>query len=226
MNKATALGFWAKNPLIMDKLYELDDWQQVIDGASGLPSELVALAKENKSLLADLIESAEPAEDDVFRKLYMKLRESLEATGAKITKKKQGANWDYKVTVMTHDRRQTRARALQFGWGWHTEGDRASLNNQAMYLDTWVWTKGGKGSEQKLLERFKKFKIQALEAMLAARDIRDFSWIAGTIRLNRINVSERVKDDFSIDLDALVADVWKSFAWINKARLDELFRLQ
>ena len=225
MKKGTALGFWAKNPLIMDKLYDLGDLEESLKIRNGLPLDLVSLIKENKALLDDLIKLAEREEREASKKLDEKLRKILEVAGATIPQKKCGL-WNHQIMVKTSDGRQTRARLLQLGWEWRTEAEWASLGNQAMYLDTWVWTKGGRESEKMLLNQIKKFNVPALGTMTAASDISKNSWQSGVVRLNRINVSERVYDDFSLDLDVLFDDVWKSFAWITKLRLAKLFRLQ
>ena len=216
MNNVSALGFYAKHLLIMDELYwnhDYDTLMESLEKVEGLPLELIALAKDNVDLISELLVNIDK-ELELFQSLYKDLRERIKI-GA-IIKRGQGFEWDYKVEAKTKDGRMTLAKTLEFGWDWN-------IQNEVLYLDSWAWISGGRSSEHFLLYKLRKMAPKIKNELKAAIEIDDFKWSSGAVRLNRINVSELVNDDFNLDLIQLRDDLWKSFSWINEIKLLELF---
>lgn len=218
MSNISALGFYAKHPLIMDALYEMDDYDSFddsLENAEGLPEQLVALARENAGILRSLLGNIDK-ELEQFRTVYESLRASV-GSGAKIPKVRGGFHWEYSVRAATKDRRMKYSEKIEFGWSW-------KIQNEKLYLYPWAWISGGRAAEEFLYKTICKMAPRLKTKLQKSLDIEDYKWASGLVLLDRIDISERVSDDFSLDLDKLCDDLWKSFQWINQNRLSELFK--
>ena len=214
MNNASALGFYAKHPLIMDELYDLSDdgdLHSSIDAAEGVPHELVAIAKANADILSKLIVRVDE-ELEPFQTMYETLRVLVNSDA-----RKQGWQWDHSVKVNSKDGRMKYSKTIEFGWIWETQND-------VMYLYPWAWMSGGRVAERYLFSQIKELAPKIKDRIRSSIEIEDRKWASGLVRLDKINGSQRVGADFSLDIEKLTADVWESFAWINKSALSQLFK--
>lgn len=217
MSNVSALGFYAKHPLIMDALYDMDEYDSFddsIENAEGLPVELVVLARANAAILRSLLENIDK-ELEKFEIIQHKLRASLEC-GAKIPNFVPGNGWDCLVKAVAKDGRMKHSKKMEFGWTWKIE-------NEILNLYSWTWISGGRVAEEFLLKELRKLAPKMKGTMTASGKIEGRQWASGVVILDRINVSERVGDGYSLDLDKLSVDLWQSFKWINKNKLSELF---
>lgn len=211
MHKAIAFGFYAKHPLIMDELYNLDDLDKAKD-LEGLPAQLVQIVDSNSELLTSLIKQA-VLELEEFETSLNRALESVVKKGAKI-RASRPPQWEGKVKVSPLDGRMKRAKPIEIGWEWSTEENE-------MFIDPWIWMKGGRSAEILLSDT-----LSTVAARLSTRSARDFdkgTWETGSVRLGRINVSERVDGDFGINLDDLHHDALAFYEWINETTLRRLF---
>jgi hypothetical protein len=212
MSKAIALGFYAKHPLIMDELGDLEDFDDLKD-AEGLPVALIELVSAHANLLTKLFNQVD-AELDPFEEQLNADLQALIARGAKILPSRP-SQWEGKVKAAPRRGRATQA-PLEFGWSWHTEGNE-------IFFDPWVWMKGGRAAERRLAALLSQIAPQLRERMTPASELEEGAWYPGAIRLGRINVGERVDEEFGLDLDALHKDALEFFRWADESHLRQLF---
>lgn len=224
MSNGMALGFYARHPLIMDELDDLyrDDalTEEGVRSSSGLPDPLVEFAISNLELLdrllAEVGRDRQPLED-----VYARLRKML-GEGAEISSRAQSPDWDHSVVAWCSDKRMTRARKVEFGWVWNTKSGGPE-GSDTLFLDAFAWMQGGRRAEQALVSAIPALAPWLRSTVRAAADLPE-RWAYGVVRLDRIDVTQRVREDLSLDVPTLATDVFNCFRWIGPGSLQQLFK--
>lgn len=215
MDKATALGFYASHPVIMDELYEVEDLDTGFDEyarENQLPMELCDFVKPNVEFLNALFQRVEVELRELEEGLRASLRARVESCAQLMPTRV--SDWSGKISLAPLAVVPTQ-KCIELGWDWATAQD-------ALWIDTWIWMRGGRQAERVLINSVREFGGPTKNVQ-GAKD-HDRSWSSGMVRLGRIDVTALVGPDFALDLDQLKKEVLNSFSWIDERSLGELFK--
>ncbi len=217
MDKSVALGFYVRYPNAVDAILECEtDTKEAFKESalrSGLPNDLIKVALEQWNTIVALEEELE----NDRKKFEAKIRDGVLKRLKNKAKweSKSNAWWGWKVKVQLTDGREARPYSpALLGWRFGTYG-------QKVYVNPWVWARGGRATEKRIQEWLKKWA-----SGLTPKTAESLKWDSGTVMLAEFDCGDYVDEPAgSLDVRRLADDVVGAFAWMTKVRIERILKL-
>jgi len=206
----SALAFYAKHSVIMDELYEADEQERLEYGfdeyasEEALPSELKDFVAVNASFLTQVIGRAmvelRPFESAMLASLTSRFQSRF------VSLEKAQHDWVGKIWLSPKYAREKKLQ-VELGWVWNTI-------DKAYWIVPWIWMRGGRRAEAALMEAYRASGRDSVHTR-PSKELTG-NWVSGCLRVDPVNVTAHVREDFHLNPDAVRDDVLQSFEWFTE----------
>lgn len=218
MDNSRALAFYVRHPEAVDALYECSTRSKSAfkDSAnkSNLPGELIEVTLKRWNTWIAIERCLEQDRAKFEGELLDQLSERLN----KIVKvmKKSTPEWGGELTFRQKNGGKAPDRApASVGWDFGTYGEEVLLR-------PWVWARGGRVAEKRILGLLTEWAGENPNRKMAA----DLDWDTGSVMVDEIRLSCYLsKSNETLDVDRLTEDFMTKFDWVDKNRMESIIAL-